>query len=1001
MFSNVKPGDVVHYSTPQGQYGKGKVVLKYDAHVVVSRKGQPQVVNDKNYVKHERGGKVIGALLSKVAAHDKYMKTTAAIKAGNKLSPYKLGEPQDNASKAFGWTKTNEAHDNEDDGPDVNDDRGGGGGGKPSKEQKEALRKIREYDAKQKAVKAARAARREKKLAEGRNSDEDADEVEKLRIPPKSMRSKAMRQSMKHGGVAQHINRQPHGGHAIEDWYDSDNTVVTYVNGKLKEGWNKKIGSKMGGKSDLAKNIASKESLSRKYDKNEDENRHSENAVLLAKHFGTPEELERMNHMLKTRNKLGHLHNDHTGYAYEMAKKYYHKLKEAYNTDPDVGRKKDFIKTKYVNAGRKTTKVTAAERIAAQRKAVRLEAYNTDPDVGRKREGKLLKDFIKTKYVNAGRKTTKAAAQKAWAAGKTTKATAAERIAAQRKAVRLQGEASELGIYHGSRVSKKGLLGTKYGSATPFNNKGHVSVKWDSGKESIHHESELKALRSVDKGYWDNKKKKSVKEMRNPSGPYGGHPYDWDPTLRKQIMTAAAKKVKKLPGSPQPSKFETDRVYKPTYNPPPRRGTANEALLATIKSKLGMKPGRSTGMPATGRPGRAVKKQPMGGYHAKNSKGEDRHFADKEAAGKWMRSEAAKWRSTSVAKPSPDFDPLEDPKRSSRERFGKLRATSDNGLDRLTFRGRGNRGHTDKLGNKEKSFVTDIQKNDIKKALGKHSRPNLPEDAKDLEGKASRVAITVRQKLLKAKSKKKKKVLKELDNTTLVNEANKLITVDKAVKSVFAAVKRKSALPKLYTLNGSGEVADPYGGSKPTFDFTKHFTSVYKAKKFAEGHHGKSLKWKANATGSHSAKVGNIYKGKQYHISPLEIHESRDSEFRAARDLAIGAGIDPDRSAHMAQKSSPQPGHYLMRGKRKLSGPHSPEEAVKTYKNLGHDSSKGVKIVHVKEASEQKVKDTAKKLILKAKGKLKGQTTANTKPELPTDTGDKTITAPMGDQRME
>ena len=1103
MFSNVKPGDIVHYSTPQGQYGKGKAVLTYDTHVVVSRKGQPQVVNDKNYVKHERGGKVIGALLSKVAAHDKYMKTTAAIKAGNKLSPYKLGEPQDNASKAFGWTKTNEAHDNEDDGPDVNDDRGGGGGGKPSKEQKEALRKIREYDAKQKAAKATDAKRRAikkaarnygdarrvaqslKKLAEGRNSDADADEVEKLRIPPKSMRSKAMRQSMKHGGVAQHINRQPHGGHAIEDWYDSDNTVVTYVNGKLKEGWNKKIGSKMGGKSDLAKNITSKESLSRKYDKNEDENRHSENAVLLAKHFGTPEELERMNHMLKTRNKLGHLHNDHTGYAYEMAKKYYHKLKEAYNTDPDVGRKKDFFKTKYVNAGRKTTKVTdagrkttkvtTADRIAAQRKADRLEEYNTDPDVGRKREGKLLKDFIKTKYVNAGRKTTKAAAQKAWAAGKTTKVTTADRIAAQRKAVRLEGEASELGIYHGSRVSKKGLLGTKYGSATPFNNKGHVSVKWDSGKESIHHESELKALRSVDKGYWDNKKKKSVKEMRNPSGPYGGHPYDWDPTLRKQIMTAAAKKVKKLPGSPQPSKFETDRVYKPTYNPPPRRGTANEALLATIKSKLGMKPGRSTGMPATGRPGRAVKKQPMGGYHAKNSKGEDRHFADKEAAGKWMRSEAAKWRSTSVAKPSPDFDPLEDPKRSSRERFGKLRATSDNGLDRLTFRGRGNRGHTDKLGNKEKSFVTDIQKNDIKKALGKHSRPNLPEDAKDLEGKASRVAITVRQKLLKAKSKKKKKVLKELDNTLVnyvgkaitnrklnqvrsrnayivndpdrlggpdgerakyhhdeaqakiskrskgiktalrkianklpselpahrVDEANKLITVDKAVKSVFAAVKRKSALPKLYTLNGSGEVADPYGGSKPTFDFTKHFTSVYKAKKFAEGHHGKSLKWKANATGSHSAKVGNIYKGKQYHISPLEIHESRDSEFRAARDLAIGAGIDPDRSAHMAQKSSPQPGHYLMRGKRKLSGPHSPEEAVKTYKNLGHDSSKGVKIVHVKEASEQKVKDTAKKLILKAKGKLKGQTTANTKPELPTDTGDKTITAPMGDQRME
>jgi len=147
LFNNVKVGDTVHYSTPQGQYGKGKVVIKHESgsHVVINRgKGQPQVVNDKNYVKHERGGKVIGALLSKLAAHDKYMKSikegnevwhgddgdedqkitpkrqtpktrAAAAKAekarlaGNKLSPYKLGEPQDNASKAFGWTKTNEA----------------------------------------------------------------------------------------------------------------------------------------------------------------------------------------------------------------------------------------------------------------------------------------------------------------------------------------------------------------------------------------------------------------------------------------------------------------------------------------------------------------------------------------------------------------------------------------------------------------------------------------------------------------------------------------------------------------------------------------------------------------------------------------------------------------------------------------------------------------------------------------------------------------------------
>jgi hypothetical protein len=67
LFTNVRPGDTVHYLTPQGQRGKGKAVLSYDTHVVVNRgKGQPQVVNDKNYVKHERNGKVVGALLSRL-----------------------------------------------------------------------------------------------------------------------------------------------------------------------------------------------------------------------------------------------------------------------------------------------------------------------------------------------------------------------------------------------------------------------------------------------------------------------------------------------------------------------------------------------------------------------------------------------------------------------------------------------------------------------------------------------------------------------------------------------------------------------------------------------------------------------------------------------------------------------------------------------------------------------------------------------------------------------
>ena len=63
----------------------------------------------------------------------------------------------------------------------------------------------------------------------------------------------------------------------------------------------------------------------------------------------------------------------------------------------------------------------------------------------------------------------------------------------------------ENAIYVGSRVAKKGLLGTKYGSATPSRNAGHHTVKWDNGKSSEEHHSKLKALTSMQKGYWDNK----------------------------------------------------------------------------------------------------------------------------------------------------------------------------------------------------------------------------------------------------------------------------------------------------------------------------------------------------------------------------------------------------------------------------------------------------------------------------------------------------------------
>ena len=113
LFNNVKPGDMVHYKTPQGQHGKGKVVLRYDTHVVVNRgKGQPQVVNDNNYVKHERGGKVIGALLSRLKAEE--------VEQVNELSTEKMKKYVDKATNNLYFQGKDEADSQEySNNPDV------------------------------------------------------------------------------------------------------------------------------------------------------------------------------------------------------------------------------------------------------------------------------------------------------------------------------------------------------------------------------------------------------------------------------------------------------------------------------------------------------------------------------------------------------------------------------------------------------------------------------------------------------------------------------------------------------------------------------------------------------------------------------------------------------------------------------------------------------------------------------------------------------------------
>lgn len=117
-------------------------------------------------------------------------------------------------------------------------------------------------------------------------------------------------------------------------------------------------------------------------------------------------------------------------------------------------------------------------------------------------------------------------------------------------------------------------------------------------------------------------------------------------------------------------------------------------------------------------------------------------------------------------------------------------------------------------------------------------------------------------------------------------------------------------------------------------------------------------------------------------------NEARESEWQANAHLAGSVG----KTAK---------GHYLMRGGRTLSGPHSPQDAVREYKKMS--DSTGVKIVHVKESQQydvtntlleasNKYKKAAEKAVSLAK-KAKSNKHVDTKPTL--DIADKGTTGPI------
>lgn len=173
--------------------------------------------------------------------------------------------------------------------------------------------------------------------------------------------------------------------------------------------------------------------------------------------------------------------------------------------------------------------------------------------------------------------------------------------------------------------------------------------------------------------------------------------------------------------------------------------------------------------------------------------------------------------------------------------------------------------------------------------------------------------------------------------------------------------------------NKSGEVYTPSGKTRGHMLLSKGSAGYFDGDYFVS----KGSKW------------GGI---KKSHVT--KVNEARENEYTA--------------NLQMAQSAKPtQKGHYLMRDGRKLSGPHSPEDAVKAYKNMS--DSKGVKIVHVKETHmfevslkdlmiEAKVEKAAEKAI-SLKKKAKSNKHVDTEPKL--DIQDKGTGGPMEPNHQE
>jgi hypothetical protein len=106
--------------------------------------------------------------------------------------------------------------------------------------------------------------------------------------------------------------------------------------------------------------ISDAKSIFDKYEKNEDNNYHAENIVLLAKHFGTDEDIDTANKIIKQRNKLGYMPKDMSEKSSEISKRLYPKLIQELNqTNNKTNTMEQEKIEKFVEIAKSTNKVAS------------------------------------------------------------------------------------------------------------------------------------------------------------------------------------------------------------------------------------------------------------------------------------------------------------------------------------------------------------------------------------------------------------------------------------------------------------------------------------------------------------------------------------------------------------------------------------------------------------------------------------------------------------------